>query len=134
MESQGDDLNDHVHQANANVNSWAAECEKTVALPTLERYVEVEISVVTQKYDKFGRLISETIENLKIKLRETKQKEVRLLISFGSSCGHLRSFVPALVCSEVVTSFKKKKYYFFFFSLDDGGVFVYQTAKKTQRY
>ena len=71
-------MNAHIHQANANMSSWATECEKTVALPTLERYVEVEISVVTQKYDKFGRLISETIENLKIKLRETKEKEVTL--------------------------------------------------------
>ena len=71
VETQGDDLNVHIDQANANMSAWASECEKSLALPTLERYVEVEISVVTQKYDKFGRLIAETIEKLKIKLRET---------------------------------------------------------------
>ena len=79
----GSEINENVRQANAQVGEWASDCNKTVSCPTLERYIEIEIEVVTKKYDKFGRVLEETIEKLKVKLREVRQKEVCTVYSFS---------------------------------------------------
>ena len=76
VEEQGEQLNETIRDANANCEKWAESCEKTLSLPTLERYVEIEIETVTRKYDKLGRMVAEQIERLKIKVRETKAQEV----------------------------------------------------------
>ena len=72
----GHELNDAVIMANQQMEAWASECDKTIACSSIEKYIEVEMSVITQRYDRFGRLVSETIENLRIKLRDTRSKEV----------------------------------------------------------
>lgn len=76
VEEQAEQLNESIRDANASCESWAESCEKTVAIPTLERFVEIEIETVTRKYDKLGRMVAEQIERLKIKVRETKAQEV----------------------------------------------------------
>ncbi|CAG5094889.1 Oidioi.mRNA.OKI2018_I69.XSR.g13937.t1.cds [Oikopleura dioica] len=75
VEEQGEQLNEIIRDANAHCEKWAESCEKTLSLPTLERYVEIEIETVTRKYDKLGRMVAEQIERLKIKVRETKAQE-----------------------------------------------------------
>ena len=72
----GTELNDAIYQANQQMEAWAQDCNKTVSCGTIEQYVEMELSIVTQRYDRFGRLVSETIENLRIKLRDTREREV----------------------------------------------------------
>jgi hypothetical protein len=76
VEEQGEQLNESIRDANASCENWAESCEKTIAFPTLERFVEIEIEIVTRKYDKLGRMVAEQIERLKIKVRETKAQEV----------------------------------------------------------
>ena len=85
VEEQGEQLNGSIRDANASCESWAQSCEKTIALPTLERFVEIEIETVTRKYDKLGRMVAEQIERLKIKVRETKAQEVS-----KNECGEIR--------------------------------------------
>ena len=72
----GQDLNDLIRLANDQMDKWGAECDKTISTGTLENYVEMELSIVTRRYDAFGRLLSETIQNLKVQLRETRENEV----------------------------------------------------------
>lgn len=79
----GNELNDAIYQANHQMEAWATDCNKTLSCSTIEQYIEVELSIVTQRYDRFGRLVSETIENLRIRLRDTREREVSRELTCG---------------------------------------------------
>ena len=70
-------MNDYIKEANDKITEWSSGCDQRIALGTLEEYVEIELQEVQRRYDQFGNLIDETIRNLKIKLKVTKDKEVK---------------------------------------------------------
>lgn len=74
-------MNDVVREANSKIESWGKSCDQNqVAVGTLEQYIEIQVTEVKRRYDKFGNLIAETIRELKVKLKVTKDKEVSLLV------------------------------------------------------
>ena len=77
IKQNGSDLNDYIKEANDKIAEWSSGCDQTISLGTLEEFVEIELQEVQRRYDQFGNLIDETIRNLKIKLKVTKDKEVK---------------------------------------------------------
>ena len=70
-------MNDVVREANSKIQSWGDSCnQRQLSLGTLEQYVEVQVTEVKRRYDRFGNLIAETIRELRVKLKVTKDKEV----------------------------------------------------------
>ena len=70
-------MNDFIKEANDKIAEWSSGCDQSISLGTLEEFVEIELQEVQRRYDQFGNLIDETIRNLKIKLKVTKDKEVK---------------------------------------------------------
>ena len=70
-------MNDYIKEANDKIAEWSSGCDQSISLGTLEEFVEIELQEVQRRYDQFGNLIDETIRNLKIKLKVTKDKEVK---------------------------------------------------------
>ena len=93
-------MNDVVREANSKIQSWGDSCnQRQLTLGTLEQYVEVQVTEVKRRYDRFGNLIAETIRELRVKLKVTKDKEVSqvpilveiLIVVLRSICGVLKN-------------------------------------------